>query len=404
MRSIFALSALAFARIVLAQGDASSSSLSSSDLPAETSSPVASVTDSVATSSTTATATDSASTSTSTSSKLRKVKSSSMTASAKQSAPTANNAPSYVIPSGVSDACSKFLKGLDSDPTFTGCMDPLLAATSAFMPSSDPSSHNTASVSAALNTLCATNGCSDTYIRNQLTNFYTACKAELTGPNPNENLIVTYDVLYIMAPFKKAACTKDTSSSPPTYCVLKAPSSAASPSNMNSNNTLGVANNAVVTDSSSDAALVNAAIDDVQQNGVITYSAPTRRRDQAVVQYGPNTQVYRENGVMYLFTLATMDKSNLCTTCTKLVLAAYAAWESTVPYALGLVNSPMLGGQGDLWKTTQQTCGQTFMNAVSTAGRASGNAISAGMPSASVGVGAGVLSVVAIAASLWVAL
>ena len=59
-----------------------------------------------------------------------------------------------------------------------------------------------------------------------------------------------------------------------------------------------------------------------------------------------------------------MKSSDLCTPCTREVFVSYIKWESQQPYALGLSQSPILGGQGALWNAVNATCGATYTNAV----------------------------------------
>lgn len=254
-----------------------------------------------------------------------------------------------------------------------------------------------------MDTLCSSSGCPDTYIRSQLVTFYAACGAELAGSNPNDAVKDTYDILYIMNPLKKAICSKDSG----TYCVLKAPSNSSAPIQSSSVSAgLAVANNFV--SSSSDADIVSGAIAAFEKSGVISTTPKVGRRAEAqsVVQYAPDTQVYRDNGVMYLYTLPNLSSASLCTNCTQQVLAAYAGWESAVPYASGLSNSPMLGTQAQLWTQVSAKCGSVFVQKVTAAsGAAAAQAeANAGVASINFGMGSGLSAVLAVALSLLVAL
>lgn len=45
-------------------------------------------------------------------------------------------------------------------------------------------------------------------------------------------------------------------------------------------------------------------------------------------------------------------------------MVAYIKWESKQPYALGLSQSPILGGQSALWNAINSTCGAAYVNAI----------------------------------------
>ncbi|KIO26770.1 hypothetical protein M407DRAFT_23966 [Tulasnella calospora MUT 4182] len=386
MKSVLALSALLFARVVFAQDSLSSVSTPSGS-PTESSVSVT-TTDSANFASSTseslsASITGSSSSATQTGS--AKAKGTSSTAAA------AATGASYKIPSGISSNCSKFLQALDEDSTFATCTKSLLKATSNFSPGSSADQNQDTLIS-TLNTLCSAQGCSDTYVRTQLTNFAAACPAELDPSTGNKAVRDAYDILYIMQPFQDSICTKDNG----TYCVLKTPSKSSTSSSSSNDNTGANIN---VVDNATDADTVNDAIDEFYSKGV---DSLTRRKRAEQTVYAPDTETYRDSGVMYLYTLPSLSADSLCTTCTQKVLAAYASWEATVPYAAGLSNSPMLGGQGDLWTQTKKKCGDSFMNVVtSSVGTANAEKVNAGTQ---VGVSGAVAGVFAVAMGFFVAL
>jgi hypothetical protein len=78
----------------------------------------------------------------------------------------------------------------------------------------------------------------------------------------------------------------------------------------------------------------------------------------------PNTTTYRNTNLPFLFLQPTMKQSALCTPCTREVMVHYIKWETAFPYALGLSQSPILGGQSELWNAINGTCGQTYVNAI----------------------------------------
>lgn len=106
---------------------------------------------------------------------------------------------------------------------------------------------------------------------------------------------------------------------------------------------------------------------------------PSRRRAQSVLV--PNTDTYRNTNLMYLFTSPDMNSGELCTPCTQQIVSKYVAFESSTPHALGIKNSPLLGGQGELWTAIQEKCPASFLSEVSNiAGVASADQISGAAP------------------------
>jgi hypothetical protein len=176
-------------------------------------------------------------------------------------------------------------------------------------------------------------------MRTQLTAFYSACTAELTT-KPNSDVIRTYDVLYALTPLKKAVCTKDDGGK---YCVtgVTAPLSTG-PSN----------------------AKVNLAVGSTAAPSVARYlSSPvskTKRDTTQTVATIPNVTMYRQTNVLFFFLQPQTDSTNLCTSCTRNVLMSYINFEQTVPYAPGLGNSPLMGGQSDLYNAVNSKCGKSF--------------------------------------------
>ncbi|GAA5898300.1 uncharacterized protein JCM6883_000986 [Sporobolomyces salmoneus] len=75
----------------------------------------------------------------------------------------------------------------------------------------------------------------------------------------------------------------------------------------------------------------------------------------------PNSQTYRSMSLPFLFLSSSLPSTTLCTPCTKQILTNYISFESRQPYALGLANSPILGGQGELWQGTGEKCGAGFL-------------------------------------------
>jgi len=256
---------------------------------------------------------------------------------------TPANTTNPLIPTGISPNCQTFLTALNSDSSLTTCTSTLITTTAAYGPGGSPSS---ADVTSSLGQLCSeatSNTCPDSLIRGKLADFYPACSAELTT-QPNTAVLQIYDVLYALTSFKRAICTKDDSGK---YCVteMKAPADGAI---------------------SSRASLVR------------------RANDTAIT---PNLDAYRKTNLPFLFLAATLDTAALCTTCTRNVLTAYIKWELDCPYAPGLAQSILLGGQSVLYAGVQDKCGSTFLNgAVAAAGGLGNNVGSFGASGSPAGV------------------
>lgn len=137
---------------------------------------------------------------------------------------TTTTTTSAIPTDGVSQGCQSFLSTFNSDTTIQSCTAPLLSATqfyaNATAAAKNSTSTNTTSSAAALTSslkqLCATNtGCNSSLIRQYLSNFWTACDAEIRAEN--EAVLNIYDYLYLLTPFHQAVCTLDDSNN---YCVL----------------------------------------------------------------------------------------------------------------------------------------------------------------------------------------
>ncbi|KAI0047962.1 hypothetical protein FA95DRAFT_1558491, partial [Auriscalpium vulgare] len=246
-----------------------------------------------------------------------------------------------LIPSGISQSCTSFLQTLNTDSTLAACTAPLISASAQYGPSSNATgTPSAASISSTLATLCgAASACTDSSLRTLLGNFYAQCEPELTSAQ-NADVLRTYDVLYVFSPLKAAVCSKSDSG---TYCAT-------------ATGTNGTA----------------ARIADPANSLYTTIGGPAKR-DTSQVALIPNVTTYRDNNLVFLFLKPSLPSAELCTTCTREILAAYTSWESTVPYAPGLPSSPLLGGQSDLITGVQNTCGPSFLSgSVQAAGGLSG--------------------------------
>jgi len=252
------------------------------------------------------------------------------------SAAAADSTANSLIPTGISSGCGSFLKSLDVDSSFSSCTSPLIAATSQFGPGSS-STPSSATISSALSTLCSTSAssCTDQTVRGKLADFYSACTIELTA-NPKSDVLRIYDVLYALLPLKQAVCTKDSSGK---YCVTEVtnPSSGQSFWSQTSN---------------------------------------TKRATGQTAAVIPNTTAFRQTNLLFFFLTAQTASATLCTTCSRNVLMSYFNFEQSVPYGPGFANSPLLGGQSDLYNHISSTCGKTFLGgAVQAAGSISSSSV-----------------------------
>ena len=291
-------------------------------------------------------------------------------------------ADSSLIPSNITTSCSTFLNQVNSDTTLSACVQPLINATSSFSPTigSNLSSTDT---NLTLATLCNTNsGCSDSIIRSLLSSFYSSCSDELTSSaGYNAQVRELYDILYVVNPLKGAVCSIDSSNQ--DYCVheiiasqggttSKASSTASAASASASGNATMLVNfanthtwspvsfaaeNLYITITTSASALTKRFL-----NLISTRDAAQSVNLGAIIT--PNSTTYRTTNLPFLFLQPDMSQSALCTPCTREIMVAYIKWESAYPYALGLSNSPILGGQSSLWSAINSTCGGGFVNAI----------------------------------------
>ncbi|KAF8309837.1 hypothetical protein DL93DRAFT_2085198 [Clavulina sp. PMI_390] len=215
-------------------------------------------------------------------------------------------ADSY-IPSGISANCTSFLTSLDSDSGLQTCTNWLLTATKAYSSSNASSSDLTSTLS----TLCSsTSSCDNPSIRGLLSNFYMSCAPEME--NNNADVIALYDNLYTMMPFRAAICATDATTG--GYCASYISSS----------------------------------------------SGNSRKRSLPTV----DGAAMQAAGTPFQFLLPTSPSSDLCTACSKSVMQAWVTWEATLPYPLGLILSPILGGQSALWSAMDSACGSSFMSTI----------------------------------------
>ncbi|ORX39169.1 hypothetical protein BD324DRAFT_618715 [Kockovaella imperatae] len=310
---------------------------------------------------------------------------------------------SSLIPANISSTCNTFLTQLNNDDSLSNCIQPLLNATVQFSPVSNVTL-NEDDINTTLGAICNTNaGCADSTIRQWLSEFYANCQAELTGQSTySSDVRELYDVLYVANPLKAAVCSVNSANQ--DYCIKdistseksgnsSTSSSAASSSASASASASGVASGSLFTKwSPVEFAAANLYITIPQTVSQMTkrmleYFSPRGEQSPFSI-IKPNTTTYRNTNLPFLFLQDDMTSSQLCTPCTREVFVAYIKWESQMPYALGLSQSPILGGQNQLWRSVNATCGAGYVESIiSEVG--SGNFASSG-----IGAAAGTLSTI----------
>jgi hypothetical protein len=133
----------------------------------------------------------------------------------------------------------------------------------------------------------------------------------------NKDVIITYDSLYLIGPFKSAVCQKDTTSD--KYCVVSNPSS----------NT--------------------------------TKRASLDRRDSSQEVFMPNPELFTSKNVAFLGILSSLSASQLCAPCTREVMNIYTSQLSMIPYCPGISNSVLFGGEPALYEAINEKCGAPFL-------------------------------------------
>ncbi|WVR08993.1 hypothetical protein IAU60_006053 [Kwoniella sp. DSM 27419] len=291
------------------------------------------------------------------------------------------NSSSVFIPSNITTSCSTFLNTLNTDGSLSTCVTPLINATASFSPDSQ-ANYTEDSINFTLAALCKKQaGCSDSTIRGWLADFYSQCYTELTSTTEyNSDVRKLYDILYVVNPLKGAVCSINSSNQ--EYCVNEIVANEKSGVNTTApahNGTAAGNNTLLVNFAAADSILTPVQV--AAQNLYVEISAGASslskrlvdtvlsRRQQAqnvnmATVIAPNVTTYKSTNLPFLFLQPDMASSALCTPCTREVFVAYVKWETQVPYALGLKQSPILGGQSALWNAINSTCGQPFINAI----------------------------------------
>ncbi|KAL7421296.1 hypothetical protein Q5752_004181 [Cryptotrichosporon argae] len=332
------------------------------------------------------------------------------------------NTNSSLIPSNITSTCSVFLGELNADTTLASCVAPLINTTASFSPTST-ANVSSSTIDYTLASLCADSaGCDDSTVRTWLTKFYSSCTNELTNTTGYDSSVrELYDILYVFQPLRNAVCSVDSSNQ--DYCVneirsaeqsanstttsatatssTKSASASASATAGNSTFVSLIATSAVANPIALASEYLYVALDTA--SSLSRRFLPTlaqRAADQASFEtvITPNATTYRNTNLPFLFLQPDMSSTALCTPCTREVLVAYIKWEAATPYALGLNQSPILGGQSALWSAIGTTCGNAFTSAITSeagvystsssttsgAGRLAGSVLGAGAIAAAV--------------------
>jgi len=277
------------------------------------------------------------------------------------SAVYAQSSSSPLIPSGISQNCTQFLTSFNEDTSLQSCTAPLIKATAQFGPNGT-ATPSASAISSALTSVCSSvASCSSTAIQSKLASFYAACTPELTTDS-NADVLSMYDVLYSIYPYTQALCAKDESGN---FCAAEIQTAASNAS----------------ASASAPAPAASAASTSLTSIAKSLWSSVSGSGSsaQSTLSIVPNATTFADNNVLFLLLQPSLSKASLCTACSRNVLTAYINFESSVPYAAGLTNSPLLKGQSALYSGVQNTCGASFLNgAVAAAGGLSGGILSGG--------------------------
>ncbi|PLW46422.1 hypothetical protein PCANC_11118 [Puccinia coronata f. sp. avenae] len=301
--------------------------------------------------------------------------------------PPSNSGANLRIPKTISQTCQDFLGQLNSHPNITSCTAPLLNATASF--ANGPKSVTRDQVKKAFDGLCGPNsgsGCAPHMMYTILNQFSAACHAELQAGV--ETVRMSYDVLYILTPYRVALCSKDSATG--DYCPSVI--AAAVVNGTNSHSDKGKSTNSSASDFS---AMVSSVFGDklvtqpggmasqvnpnpvlhtrdLNMNGTASNgtSPPPPQQQQQQQQshqqqiYNPNPDTYTNTNLAFLFLNPSMPDGALCKPCTQSVLAAYIGFEQATPHFGGLSSSGYLSGQLKLWQAVSARCGAPFIEAI----------------------------------------
>ncbi|KAI0262743.1 hypothetical protein BC834DRAFT_828509 [Gloeopeniophorella convolvens] len=238
-----------------------------------------------------------------------------------QSASSSNSTSSSnpLIPANISTSCSTFFNQLNDNDSLSACLAPLINATSQFSAGSNATQISSSTITSALGAICSSSSqCDVTLVRTQLTSFYQACGPELTSAK-NDDVLRSYDVLYLLPALQQAVCQKDDSGD---YCLNNITTSSSAPSGKR---------------------------------------AVFRRADGSQVALIPDVAQYSKENIAFLGLQANLTSDQLCNRCTANIMNVYTTQLNAVPYAPGIQNSALLAGQPTLYDAVNSKCGAALL-------------------------------------------
>ena len=66
--------------------------------------------------------------------------------------------------------------------------------------------------------------------------------------------------------------------------------------------------------------------------------------------------------LVFLSIQPSFATEKLCQPCTRNVLSEYIQFTSSLPYTPGISNSPLMGGETELYKVVREKCGTPFLS------------------------------------------
>jgi hypothetical protein len=203
---------------------------------------------------------------------------------------------------------------MNADTSLPQCLQPITSVTAPI--DASKATPSASDVITALNSICSSSTtCDPSHIGTLLGQFYQACQDELTN-SKNNDVLITYDSLYIISSFQDAMCQKDTSGN---YCVAS-----------HSSNTTK-----------------RASLD--------------RRGSDAQEVFLPDASLFTSNNIVFLGIEPSFSASQLCVPCTREVMNIYTNRFSTLPYAPVIANSALFSGMTALYDAINQKCGSSFL-------------------------------------------
>ena len=92
-----------------------------------------------------------------------------------------------------------------------------------------------------------------------------------------------------------------------------------------------------------------------------TKRASLDRRDGSQEVFTPDASLFTSKNVAFLGLESSLSASQLCVPCTREVMNVYTSQLSTIPYAPGIANSVLFGGEPALYDAINQKCGASFL-------------------------------------------